>query len=132
MLIKPSLIFSRDTSLSTSLETPSVTEEELDIDIGKEHPGHDASIQTHVFTLPDSKDSTVTSDKSTQTPSLRDVLSSDCSSGGCVVSSLDITCDHKRMLRVTEDNFETVSDQLEYDHTLHEGQCTYMYSKHEA
>ena len=72
------------------------------------------------------------SEKSTQTPSLRDVLTSDSSSGGCIASSLDIPCDHKRMLKSTEDDLETVSDQLEYDHTLHEGQCICMYSIHEA
>ena len=49
-------------------------------------------------------------DKSTQTASLRDVLTSGSSCGGCLMSSLDISCHHRRVLAATKDELETVRE----------------------
>ena len=47
-------------------------------------------------------------ERSTQTQSLRDLLANR-SPSGCILSSLDISCDHRRQLKVIEDDLETVS-----------------------
>ena len=107
-------------TVSPSLEQSTQTEE---VTVSPNHSNAPATAGGHmVFTLDQSTQSqeaafsatgrVLSCNQSTQTPSLREVIVSNTTAGGCMLSSLDLSCDHRHLLKVVEEDLEIVSSLL--------------------